>query len=191
MKTLIIYAHPDVNNELSFNSLILKETEDFLKSKNEQCEIIDLYREKFNPILTKEELYDKDQGKMSADIKKYQQKITESQRIIFIYPIWWSTMPAILKGFFDRVFTSGFAFKYESGIPKKLLGGRTAIVFVSTGAPKIASLIFTGGRFANIIQNDILGFCGIKTKVHQFGGARKLTDNMKADIKKVVRKALG
>jgi NAD(P)H dehydrogenase (quinone) len=99
-------------------------------------------------------------------------------------------MPAMLKGFIDRVFTSGFAFKYDDkGLPKGLLKGKEAIVILSTGAPKIASII-TGSRFKSHIQKDILQFCGIKTKVYQIDNARELNKGQKKKIKNTVKEAM-
>jgi len=99
-------------------------------------------------------------------------------------------MPAMLKGFIDRVFTSGFAFKYNTkGMPQGLLKGKKAIVILSTGAPKIAS-IFIGDRFRKHIAKDILGFCGIETKVYQVDNARELTETQKKKIKNIVNEAI-
>ena len=53
------------------------------------------------------------------------------------YLNWWNSTPAILKGFIDRVFVAGFAFKYEGKIPKGLLTGKKAAVIMSTGAPNL------------------------------------------------------
>jgi len=97
-------------------------------------------------------------------------------------------MPAILKGFFDRVITPRFAFKYEGLIPKGLLKGKKAIVFFTTGGPTPFYKLTGNQPKRNITM--ILKFCAIKTKVYQFGSAKKLTKDRKIKIEKTVKKAL-
>ena len=128
MKTLVIYAHPDHE---SHSKLTLDLVEEKLKSQKIDYEVLDLYKMNFNPVLSLD-LYDEKINGLSKEIRDIQQKIIDSTELIFIYPIWWGTMPAMMKGFIDRTFTSGFAFKYgANGIPIKLLKGKHAKVFVS------------------------------------------------------------
>ena len=67
--------------------------------------------------------------------QQHQDAITRSEEICFFFPLWWFDCPAILKNWFDTNYTNGFAFKYKSGspIPEKLLKGKSARVFVTTG----------------------------------------------------------
>jgi NAD(P)H dehydrogenase (quinone) len=177
MTTLIIFAHP--GNE-GHNTGILAEVLSSLEKKGEKYELLDLYKMKFDPILKENELYTSGKREMSKEVLEIQQKIRDNKHLIFIYPVWWASMPAIMKGFFDRILTSRFGFVYERGIPKGLLKNKAA-VFITSGAANLLSLIFQGGRPAKIISNDILGFCGIKNRVFQLGNANsnKLEVNKK------------
>jgi NAD(P)H dehydrogenase (quinone) len=188
MSTLIIFAHPE--NE-GHNSAILAEVLSFLDKKKETYELLDLYKQNFDPILKKEELYTSGQRNISKEVLDIQEKIKNNPHLIFIYPIWWGTMPAVMKGFFDRVLTSRFAFVYEKGFPKGLLKNKAA-VFATSGAPILVSRIFQSGRSSKLISNDILGFCGIKNRVFQLGNANadKLEKNKKKIIS-LVKKGLG
>jgi NAD(P)H dehydrogenase (quinone) len=188
MTTLIVFAHP--GNE-GHNSAILAEVLSFLDKKGEKYELLDLYKLNFDPILKKDELYTSGQRNISKEVLDIQEKIKNNLHLIFIYPVWWGTMPAVMKGFFDRVFTSRFAFVYERGIPKGLLKNKAA-VFITSGASNVISSIFQGGRPGKSISNDILGFCGIKNKVFQFGNANadRLEKN-KQKITSLVMKGLG
>lgn len=58
---------------------------------------------------------------MNDKKKRMQEKILWADEIVFVFPIWWGNMPAVLKNFFDVNFSSGFAFKYEKKLPKGLL----------------------------------------------------------------------
>lgn len=93
-------------------------------------------------------------------------------------------MPAILKGFFDKILISGFGFKYNKhGIPIKLLKDKKATIITTSGGPKIYYFMFDN-RMKKNISKDILGFCGIKIKYYQFYNAKKLDDEYKNAIKK-------
>lgn len=188
MKTIIVYAHPEHESHAQFT---LKSVEEKLNSKNEQYEIIDLYKIKFNPVLSKSDLYEGKTKGSAKDVVKMQQKITDAEHLIFIYPMWWNGMPAILKGFIDRVFSSGYAFKYVGVLPQGLLHGKRASVFVSTGSKKLITYLFLGNRFKKNATKDIFGFCGIKAKVYQVDEAYALNDKQKEKIRKNVEKALG
>lgn len=186
MNTLIIYAHPNHESHAKITlELVTKKLED----KKKEYEVLDLYKMNFNPVLSGEEMYTKD-SEASKEIHKIQEKITHAKHLIFIYPIWWNGMPAILKGFIDRVFSSGYAFKYVNNMPIGLLTGKIATVFVTTGANKIATWIFLGNRFKKNAQKDIFGFCGIKTDVYHVDSAFQLNDAQKKKIQKNVDKAL-
>ena len=116
MKTLIIYAHPKTEGHCS---TILYEVKKVMKEKKKKYDLIDLYKIKYDPILHDEEHYTAGEGhrKVSKENKKFQKMIKDTNELIFIYPIWWGSMPAILKGFIDRVFTSHFAYQYKGPIP--------------------------------------------------------------------------
>lgn len=93
-----------------------------MKEKNKSYEIIDLYNDDFNPVMSQQEEKDYSKG-ISNDslVKKYQEILNSTNEIVFIFPIWWNGCPAILKGFFDKVFIKEFAFIEENKRPKGLL----------------------------------------------------------------------
>jgi len=159
MKNLIIYAHP---NEKSFNAAILKTTIETIQSKNEDYKLIDLYKENFKPSLDFYDFSKMAQKTYSDDVKKYQESVKESEKLIFIYPTWWWSYPAILKGFIDRVFVSGFAYKFKE---RKLIGllNHKTLIFTTTGGDEKE---YEENKIKDIItrpmKEGILGFCGIK-----------------------------
>jgi NAD(P)H dehydrogenase (quinone) len=169
--TIIIYAHPETKGHCY---TLLKQFENRLKNRNIHYEILDLYKIKFNPVLTKNEHYTSGNNNVSNQTKEIQKKITEAKNLIFIYPNWWSTMPAIIKGFFDRIFVPGFAFNYVGKIPKGLLTDKKAIVYITTGAPSFHYNFFAGKIPSKLIKNRILKFCGIKSKVFVIPNAKKI-----------------
>ena len=154
MRHLIIYAHP---NENSLNHSILTTVVDHLKSQNNEIIIRDLYHIGFDPVLSLNDMYGQRSGKVSDEVKLEQEYISWAEQITFIYPIWWTGLPAIMKGYIDRVFSYGFAYRYDQGIQKGLLKGKKAVIinthgksheeYKQTGMDKALTLTSDNGIF--------------------------------------------
>lgn len=130
MKNLIVYAHP---NSGSLNHFFKQTVLESLQESGEETEVRDLNQINFNPVLSLDDMNGQRIGKVADDVKTEQDFITWADRIIFIYPIWWTGMPAIMKGYIDRVFSYGFAYRYDQGIQKGLLTGKKTIIINSHG----------------------------------------------------------
>lgn len=130
MKNLIVYAHP---NSASLNHYFKQIVVENLQESGQEVVVRDLNQINFNPVLSLEDMHGQRMGKVANDVKTEQDFITWADRIIFIYPIWWTGMPAIMKGFIDRVFSYGFAYRYDQGIQKGLLTGKKTIIINSHG----------------------------------------------------------
>ena len=183
---LIIYAHPNKNGHCGY---ILKTALEWFNGKNIKYQILDLYQMNFDPVLKPDEHYTSGNKNVTPDNKKIQELIAAEQNLIFIYPTWWNNLPAILKGFIDRIFTPGFAFKYENGRPWPFLNGR-AVVFTAAGAPWFYAKLFSKSRSIKVLTFDTLKFCGITAKGYYIGNANKLNEEKKKNIRKIVQKAL-
>jgi len=160
MKNLIIYCHP---NPKSFNHAILETYQEKLSSKDEEIVVRDLYALRFEPILGSEDFSKFFSGEISEDIKEEQKHIAWSEIITFIYPIWWFQMPAVLKGYIDRVFSKGFAYDFIEGGVEGLLKGKRVIIFNTTGG-SLENYEKFGFKNALSITHDIgiFGFCGME-----------------------------
>lgn len=213
---LIIYAHPSHEGH---NGKTLKGVIKTLNSKKQKYHLIDLYKENFQSHFSKEE-YDriiKRDRTTDEDVKTYQKLIDKAENLIFIYPVWWYGMPAILKGFMDRVFTSGFAYRFKKtskilvmgasiisfipGIryllqPYSAIGklkGKRAFIFRTYGGPKLGKRIF--GNMPAGLEDAILRLCGItKIKLHelysvdQSSFSQKTEERYLAKIKNILTK---
>lgn len=184
MRVLVVYAHPDDGS--SHNSMVLREVLGWLDYLEADYRVIDLYREGFDPVMPHEEWAEESFG---GQVRKYQGMVKESDRLIFIYPIWWYTYPAILKGFFDRVFTSDFAYNFMkepawmkfskkafkwflslrplypliySFLPvRQHLRGRKALVINTYGGDEAGFMLY--GRAPEYAADKaVLEFCGIR-----------------------------
>lgn len=100
---------------------------------------------------------------MEPDLAAAQHDLLWSDHIAVFFPIWWTTAPALLKGFFDRALTSGFAYSYsEKGIPEGLLAGRSARVVSTMDSPYWWNLLMQGRAAHHTVSRGTLGFCGLK-----------------------------
>jgi putative NADPH-quinone reductase len=103
--------------------------------------------------------------------------------MVFVYPNWWGTMPALMKGFFDRVLLPDFAFRYREGsaLPDRLLSRRTAHLIVTMDTPPWYYRWIYRRPGHNAMKRTILGFCGIRvTKITEFSVVRNATSRMRA-----------
>ncbi|MGL4293825.1 MAG: NAD(P)H-dependent oxidoreductase [Bacteroidales bacterium] len=165
MKHLIIYAHP---NPDSFNHHILEATVNKLKELGESVEIRDLYQLKFNPCFDLNDIRAIEAGQVLPDVKNEQDFIRHSDKITIIAPIWWGYIPAILKGYFDRVFTQDFAFAQMSSGWKGLLNEKKFGMINTLGMSK-EEVIETGGDpgFKQMIDRYLFDYVDSPLCFHQ------------------------
>jgi len=181
MDYLLVYAHPDTGGHCSH---ILGQLKERFRREDKNFEVLDLYKEKYDCVLHENEHYTRKKNHVSKRNKQIQKMIKSCRHIIFIYPIWWYGAPSILKGFFDKVFTPGFAFRFENGKIVKLLEGKRATVFFTTGGPKI--FYFLTGNLPKKNIKWTLGFAGIRPNVIHFGSCLKFTQYNKDKISRKI-----
>lgn len=116
MHVYVIFAHPSRN---SFTSEVLEAFSRGLKDAGHTYEVADLYEMGFKSEMNLTE-YERETGldpeaPVPEDVKAEQKKIDDADGLVFIYPVWWSDCPAKLKGWFDRVYSYGYAYLYDEG----------------------------------------------------------------------------
>jgi NAD(P)H dehydrogenase (quinone) len=158
MKTCIIIAHP---YHKSFNYAVLNQVKQSLEGA---YSVIDLYQDQFNPVLYPEELKSYNHGTiLDPKVLKYQELILDAQQLIFIFPIWWYGMPAILKGFLDKVLTPGFAFDEDtSGLVGRLTHIKRVIAITSSEVTNQYLTHEVGNPIGVAFLETTLNVCGIK-----------------------------
>ncbi len=112
------------------------------------------------------------------DLVKCKELITWADHLVWIHPVWWGGLPAIAKGFIDRVFVPGFAFQYRenSNSWDKFLSGKTAHIITTLDQPSWYYRFFYGRPSVNQLKKSTLEFCGIKpVKVTYIGPIRNST----------------
>jgi len=187
MNILIIVANPKVD---SFSFAIADKYAEIMLKKNHTVEVIDLYRDENQQVFFTYE--SANELKITKEMKYYQDKISNADELVFIFPYWWGSFPAILKNFFDWNLSKDFAFNYVNSRPKGLLQNKTVKVFTTTGAPSFIYML-TGAnrRLKNMMKKQIVEFCGMKLKeFHIFGGIDTSRENTSKILDKVEQLSL-
>lgn len=177
-KVLIINGHP---NENSFCSALAQSYAKGAKGAGNQVSVLNVRELKFNPDLSNgfnaEQL-------LEPDLKKAQEQLTWAEHVVVVHPVWWGSVPALLKGFFDRVLLPGFAFKYKKNSPMwdKLLSGKTGHVIYTSDTPIFIYNWFFGAPSVNMVKKRVLQFCGISSvKVTGIGPIRNSTEPFRSE----------
>ena len=157
-KTLIINGHPDKE---SFCFALAESYKKGADSAGADCKSVHLIDLEFNPILT---FGYRKISELEPDLVKMQEEILAADHLVLVYPNWWATFPALLKGFLDRVLVPDFAFKYHENSPfwDKLLAGKTARMIVTMDTPKWYYFLMNKNAGHNAMKIGVLEFCGIK-----------------------------
>lgn len=112
MKVVIVFNHP---YEGSFCNAILQAVTNGLNKGSHQIDLIHLDKDKFNPVMTAGDLKGfRDKKPIDPKVIEYSDKIKNADHLVFIFPIWWELMPAMTKGFVDKVIFPGVAYDYTN-----------------------------------------------------------------------------
>jgi NAD(P)H dehydrogenase (quinone) len=157
-KVLIIDAHPWEN---SLGASFADVYEQGAELAGAELKRINLRELRFDPFLSREQLPPE---QFEPCIPESQQAILWADHLVFIYPTWWTNLPALLKGFVDRVFTSGVTFRYhdKSPFPEPLLKGKSARLLITMDAPAFYNRWVTGNPQTHAMRKGTLMFCGVK-----------------------------
>jgi NAD(P)H dehydrogenase (quinone) len=131
MRHAIILAHPGAT---SFAGAVAAAYQDAVEAHGHSCVLRDLYRIDFDPRLKASERPD-GEYQLSDDVRDERELLGDCDVFVFVYPIWFGTPPAILKGYVDRVFSQGFGFEaFRAGRARPLLEGKRLLSFTSSGS---------------------------------------------------------
>ena len=175
-KIVIICGHPDAD---TFTGTLLDRYQAAAVAEGHEVNRFNLGEMKFDPILHKGY---KEIQPLEPDLITLQKAILECEHLVIAYPNWWCTMPALLKGMFDRMFLPGFAFNFDKQTKKIIqrLSGKSARVIVLAGTHSPFMTWWKFGDFTNEIAKGILGFAGMKTKVSSYGPCDKVDQECRA-----------
>ncbi len=173
MNVLIISGHP---RKKSLTHAIADSYTEGATEAGAECRRLDLCDLSFDPNVTHVPAHDQ---QLEPDITYSQESITWADHVVFIYPTWWGTMPALLKGFIDRVLTSGFAFREIQGGTgyEALIRNKTAQIITTMDTPAFVYRFIYGSPGHKAMRRATLGFCGFTMiRTIRFGPVRESTD---------------
>jgi NAD(P)H dehydrogenase (quinone) len=155
---VIINGHPDKE---SYNFALHRAYMDNALKKGHRVDEVILTDLQFNPIL---QYGYRQRTELEPDLLEAWDKIRAAEHIVWIYPVWWGMMPALLKGFIDRLFLPGFTFQYRenSQLWDKLLIGKTSELICTLDYPVWYYKWVLGESGVKAMRKMILDFCGIK-----------------------------
>ena len=189
MRILLVLAHP---LEESFAASVAETVRQKLIANGHTVDLLDLYREGFDPRLTVSEraryfepAYD------PAEAEPFISRLKQADGLVLVFPQWWFNFPAILKGFFDRVFAPGVAFENDPDggrIQPRLGNIHLFWAFTTTGSPWWVVNLYMGNPVKRLLKRGIAAFCakGLDFKLtNLYDMDRVSADKRKAHIARV------
>jgi len=144
MRVFVVHAHPV---ETSFNRSLFHAVVETLKAGGHEVDACNLYEEGFDALLSREERigYEEVPGNLTPSVKPYVDRLLRAEAIVFVHPVWNYGYPAILKGFFDRIYLPGVSFRLENGGVVPNLTNIKRAAYVTT---------YGGDRWRTILMGD-------------------------------------
>jgi len=176
---LLILGHPSKN---SFNKALLDVYQKGAESTGAYCKTIYIADLHFDINLADGYTTGKAE-QLEKDLVAAQQLFKWADHVVMAFPNWWGAMPAVTKGFIDRLFLPGFAFKNHSGktFPEKLLKGKSMRVLVTMDTPKFWFYLVHRASLYLILKKVVFGYVGFKpVSFSTFGFMRKSTGQQRA-----------
>lgn len=172
-KTLIILGHPDAASYCGHLAECYARGVEEAGAPLRRVNLGDL---NFDPVL--HEGYKSIQP-LEPDLKRVQKDLLWADHLVFVYPMWWGSMPALLKGFIDRAFLPSFSFKFKDDTSyqwKGLLKGKSARLLITLDGPPLAVRLLFQDPAIRSMKGMTLKFCGVNpVRVSQFGSVKRAT----------------
>jgi len=169
MQALVIYCHPV---EGSFCSAMRDAAVKGLERAGHEVAVIDLAADEFDPVMSHTELiaYNTGQGVIPEGLEHYVAMLWEAKILVFVYPTYWSGMPAQLKGWLERVFVQGVAFKLnKNNKVRPAMQHVKHICVISTFGSPYMYVKFVNDNGRRIVTRALRVSTGLRTRVSRFG----------------------
>jgi len=173
MKVVIVFNHP---YEGSFCNAILNSVSAGLKKANDEIDLIHLDNDKFDPVMRSKDLeafakakYDASSSTQFADLMvlDFKQRLENAEHLVFIFPIWWELMPALTKGFIDKVIFPGITYEYSKtgmGMISKMKRLKRLTVITTMNTPSFFYWLIFGNAIKKAIMTGTFWKIGVKNR---------------------------
>jgi NAD(P)H dehydrogenase (quinone) len=166
MRVLVVYCHPVAE---SFAAAAHRTVLEALAEAGHEVTDVDLYAEHFDPVMSRQERLDYlNTERNERLVKRYDDQLVGTEALVLIYPAWWYGMPAMLKGYFDRVWLPGVAFDVTpDGTVKtdRLKALRRILVVTTYGGPWWMVRIGLGDPARKIVSRAVRSLCARNCRV--------------------------
>jgi putative NADPH-quinone reductase len=166
MQVLVIYCHPVAE---SFAAAAHEAVLNGLREAGHEVTDVDLYAEKFEPAMSRQERLDyQNTDRNERLVKRYDDQLLAAEALVLVYPAWWYGMPAMLKGYFDRVWLPGVAFDVtpEDKVKTERLQRLLRILVVTTyGGPWWMVRLVVGDPARKLVGRAIRALCARACRV--------------------------
>jgi NAD(P)H dehydrogenase (quinone) len=170
MKLLVVFTHP---NHQSLSYAFLQQV---LQGSSENAaiadvKVLDLYETGFDPVLVFNREKRRRDMHLDPELAVYREQLLWADKIVFVYPIWWGRPPAMLLGYIDQLFASGFAYRDTNGLLSEgLLKGKTVVCISTMKGPSLYPLFWLNNAHKVLMRRALFRFVGIrKVKFFEFG----------------------
>lgn len=189
LNTLVIYAHPHRD---SLNGAFLRRTLESLGARPDRPEVrvIDLYEQKFDPVLVFGPEKRRRDMHRDPDLAKYRNLILWADHLVFLYPIFWGRPPAMVLGFIDRLFSTHFAYRNIPGksLPEGLLAGRSVTCISTMKGPPGYLQYWLWNAHRVLMKKAVFRYVGIKrVDFFEFGEMEKEGGRQESALDRVGR----
>ena len=162
MRILIVLGHPDSR---SLNHAIASGVRNALTHEGHDVTYHDLYAERFESHLPAEEIAES--SALPGVVRKHCEELRTADDIVIVHPNWWGQPPGILKGWIDRVFRPGVAYRFEEGdggegVPIGMLRARAAVVLNTSNTPDERERSAFGDPLDTLWRRCVFGLCGVR-----------------------------
>ena len=166
MHVFIVFAHP---NRTSLAGTLLDRLTAGLRQAGHTFDVSDLYQEGFDPRFSSADFdYFRADGPMMSDISTIHSRIERAQVLAFVYPVWWWSAPAILKGWYDRVLINDFAYTFDGHNVHPALSGKKVVqICIGGSSGKVYQKYGYDAAMQRQIEAGIWFYCGLtEVKTH-------------------------
>lgn len=188
-RVLVIDAHPDPDPD-HFVHALARTYAAAAEAAGHQVLVVELSQLEFSLIRKPSDWLE---GEAPPNIVRIQNDIEWADHVVILYPLWLGDVPAFLKAFLEQVMRPGFAFEYRTtGLPLKLLEGRSARVVVTMGMPALFYRLVYSANSLKSLERNILKLVGFKPVEHTIVGRvqdAKQRDQALAEMRELGAKA--
>lgn len=192
MKTLIVYNHP---YDGSYCHAILENSISGIQESGNEVDVIDLDKDGFNPVMSSADLLGFVKHTVDEKAKEYAERLKTADHLVFIFPIWWELMPALTKGFIDKVIFPGSVYEYTKngmGMISKLDNLKSTTVITTMNTPKLIYKLVYGDAVKKAMIKGTLKKAGFKNvKWLNFDMVKMSSDEKRKKWLALVKKKMG